>query len=217
MRVRAQIGMVLNLDKCIGCHTCSVTCKNVWTTRDGVEYTLIGTAHVSRSSAEAVRALATSDRFDAMLGWMSEEPMVPGKEYLIKQATKTVPGSVTTLRYQIDVNTLHRGDAPTLGLNEIGRCAVRLKQPVCFDDYRRNRGTGAFVMIDRLTNITVGAGMIVDRTSGDEPVEHWEDEPTGEKLRAVQAMLGQGLKKTEIARQLGISRSSVYEAIKLLP
>jgi len=125
-----------------------------------------------------------SDRFDAMVVWMSEDPMVPGKQYLIKQATKTVPGSVATLRYQIDVNTLHRRDAPTLNLNEIGRCRLRLNQPVCFDDYRRNRGTGAFVIIDRLTNITVGAGMIVDRTSGDQPPDHWEDEPAGGRLQA---------------------------------
>ena len=65
------------------------------------------------------------------------------------------------MRYQVDVNTLHRKDAPTLGLNEIGRCSITLSKPIAFDAYRRNRGTGAFIIIDRFTNRTVGAGMIV--------------------------------------------------------
>ncbi|MCH8148726.1 MAG: sulfate adenylyltransferase subunit CysN, partial [Planctomycetes bacterium] len=90
-------------------------------------------------------------KFDAMVVWMAEEPMVPGKPYIFKQATKTVPGAVNTLRYQIDVNTLHRLDAPTLGLNEIGRCEIDLNQPIAFDGYRRNRATGSFIIIDRLT------------------------------------------------------------------
>ena len=86
--------------------------------------------------------------------------MVPGKSYLIKQTTKMAPGQISTLRYQVDVNTLGRKDAPTLNLNEIGRCAITLNQPTAFDSYKRNRSTGAFIIIDRLTNATVGAGMI---------------------------------------------------------
>src|SRR5690606_15020330 len=66
------------------------------------------------------------EKFDATLVWMAEEPMVPGKQYLFKQATRTVSGSVGTLRHQIDINTLHRKDASTLGLNEIGRCQIKL-------------------------------------------------------------------------------------------
>ena len=115
------------------------------------------------------------DSFDATIIWMSEEPMVPGKQYLIKQTTKAVAGSISTLRYQIDVNTLHRQEAPTLGLNEIGRCQLQLNQPVAFDGYRNNHGTGAFVVIDRLTNVTVAAGMILLRTSG-EKIDHWDDQ-----------------------------------------
>jgi bifunctional enzyme CysN/CysC len=103
--------------------------------------------------------------------------MVPGKSYLIKQTTKTTSGSISTLRYQIDVNTLHRKDAPTLGLNEIGRCAIALSQPIALDSYRRNRGTGALIIVDRLTNATVAAGMILDRASADGRHDHWDDEP----------------------------------------
>jgi bifunctional enzyme CysN/CysC len=106
---------------------------------------------------------------------MSDKPMVPGKQYLFKQTTRTVSGAISTLRYQVDVNTLHRKDAPTLGLNEIGRCDVSLSEPVCFDSYRRNRATGSFIVIDRLTNSTVAAGMILDRTAGTGQNELWDD------------------------------------------
>ena len=116
-----------------------------------------------------------ADSFDATIVWMSEEAMVPGKQYLIKQTSKVVAGSVTTLRYQIDVNTLHRKDAPTLGLNEIGRCQVQLNQPIAFDGYRGNPGTGSFIVIDRISNVTVAAGMILERTPG-EKLDHWDDE-----------------------------------------
>jgi len=112
-------------------------------------------------------------RFEASLVWMSEEPLVPGKQYLFKQTSKMTPGAVSSLRYRIDVNTLHRQPAPTLGLNEIGRCAVTLTSPIAFDAYRRNRATGAFIMIDRVTNATVGAGMILDREPDEAAGDHW--------------------------------------------
>jgi bifunctional enzyme CysN/CysC len=116
-------------------------------------------------------------KFEAMIVWMAEEPMVPGKSYWVKQTTKQTPGQINTLRYQIDVNTLHRKDAPTLSLNEIGRCSLTLSQPISFDAYRRNRSTGAFILIDRLTNSTVGAGMILDRAANEGRHDHWDDEP----------------------------------------
>lgn len=116
-------------------------------------------------------------KFEAMVVWMAEEPMVPGKSYLFKQTSKQTPAQIGTLRYQIDVNTLHRKDAPTLALNEIGRCSLTLNQPICFDAYRRNRTTGAFILIDRLTNGTVGAGMILDRATNEGRHDHWDDEP----------------------------------------
>ena len=116
-------------------------------------------------------------KFDAMVVWMAEEALVPGKEYLFKQTTKLVPGKISALRYRVDINSLHREPAPTLALNEIGRCGITLTAPVAFDAYRRNRGTGGFIMIDRLTNATVAAGMILDREPADGRRDHWEDEP----------------------------------------
>ena len=123
-------------------------------------------------------------RFDAMIVWMAEQPLVPGKQYLFKQTTKQVSGTIDTMRYQVDVNTLHRRDAPTLGLNEIGRCAITLAEPIAFDDYRRNRGTGSLIVIDRLTNVTVGAGMIMARVTADRRHDHWDDEPASLRLHS---------------------------------
>lgn len=107
-----------------------------------------------------------SNRFEAMLVWMAEEPMTPGKDYLVKHLTRLVPGRISTLKYRIDVNTLHRDqDATELSLNEIGRVSITLARPVAYDPYRKNRTTGAFIIIDRMTNNTVGSGMILDRGS----------------------------------------------------
>ena len=122
----------------------------------------------------------SAEAYDATIVWMTEEPLVPGKQYWFKHASKLAAGSVSTLRYRIDVNTLHRQDADRLGLNEIGRCHVRLNQPIAFDGYRQNKGTGSFVVIDRMTNVTVGAGMILDRaTAGAE--DHWEDQSSASR------------------------------------
>jgi bifunctional enzyme CysN/CysC len=120
------------------------------------------------------------DKFEAMVIWMAEQPMVPGRQYLFKQTTKTAAGSISALRYQVDVNSLHRCDGATLQLNEIGRCQISLNQPIAFDGYRRNRTTGAFIIIDRITNGTVGAGMIMDRSTGDEGRPAWDEEPHSE-------------------------------------
>jgi bifunctional enzyme CysN/CysC len=113
--------------------------------------------------------------------------MVPGKTYLFKHTTQTLPGTIETLLYRIDVNTLHRSPAPNLELNEIGRVKISLNAPIHFDPYRSNRTTGAFVIIDRLTNATVAAGMIIDqdKASGARP-SVWDDEPATDKQTAVE-------------------------------
>ncbi len=107
------------------------------------------------------------DTFDAMLVWMAEEPMLPGKKYDIKRATSYVPGSIASITHRVDVNTLEQGAASSLQLNEIGKVKVALDAPIALDGYEHNRTTGAFIVIDRLTNGTVGAGMIIaDASSG---------------------------------------------------
>ena len=103
-----------------------------------------------------------STSFRTNLVWMDEEPMMPHKQYGFKFATKFVPGSVTDLEYQIDVNTLEHREAVRLNLNEIAVGQIKLTQTVACDPYAKNRATGAFVIIDRISNGTVGAGMIID-------------------------------------------------------
>lgn len=98
--------------------------------------------------------------FDATVVWMTEAALLAGKLYDFKLGGKTVSGRVTAFKHRIDVNTLQDIPAPGLELNEIGLCEISVDQPVCVDSYERNRGTGGFIVIDRLTNVTVGAGMI---------------------------------------------------------
>jgi bifunctional enzyme CysN/CysC len=100
---------------------------------------------------------------EAMVCWMSETPLRPGAKLALKHTTKSVRTLVRQLRYTLDVNTLHRHEGTTfLGLNEIGRLTLRTTAPLFADPYRRNRTTGGFVLIDEATNVTVGAGMILD-------------------------------------------------------
>ncbi|MDI1230308.1 MAG: sulfate adenylyltransferase subunit CysN [Methylobacter sp.] len=101
-----------------------------------------------------------SDKFKATIVWMAENALTSGKQYVIKLATRSVSGSVAMIHHRIDVNTLEHHDAVELHLNEIGSCTVSVNAPVVFDPYLTHKGTGSFIIIDRLTNSTVGAGMI---------------------------------------------------------
>ncbi|SFI88927.1 adenylylsulfate kinase /sulfate adenylyltransferase subunit 1 [Pseudomonas guineae] len=112
------------------------------------------------------------DSFDAMLVWMAEEPMLPGKKYDIKRATSYVPGSIASIAHRVDVNTLEEGAASSLQLNEIGQVRIALDAPIALDGYAHNRTTGSFIIIDRLTNGTVGAGMIIAEAVGGNSGHH---------------------------------------------
>jgi bifunctional enzyme CysN/CysC len=100
------------------------------------------------------------DQFAAHLLWMAPEPMLPGRSYLLRAGTKYVPARITTLKHKVDINTLEHIAAKTLALNEIGLCNIATATPVALDPYAQNRATGAFILIDRFTNATAGAGMI---------------------------------------------------------
>jgi len=118
----------------------------------------------------------TSDTVEAMLVWMAEEPMVPGKTYMMKHSAQLITGSIESLRYRIDMNTLRSSPSPQLNLNEIGRCRLSLNEPICFDPYKSNRSTGAVILIDRITNATVAAAMILDRSASGKKLAAWEEE-----------------------------------------
>jgi bifunctional enzyme CysN/CysC len=101
-----------------------------------------------------------ADQFSAHVLWMNEEPLLPGRSYLLRIGTRTLPAQVTTLKHKVDVHTLEHRPGRTLALNEIGFCNLSTASPVAFDAYAQNRRTGAFILIDRFTHATAGAGMI---------------------------------------------------------
>ncbi|HEY3309152.1 MAG TPA: sulfate adenylyltransferase subunit CysN [Desulfuromonadaceae bacterium] len=111
---------------------------------------------------------------EAHLVWMHDEPLQPGQLYLVKTASAVTPGRVTAVQYVVDVNTLEQKQEPTLGLNGIGVVRLELDRPVSFDPYRQNRETGSFIVIDRYTNATVAAGMVISA-----PVDHDAVQVTG--------------------------------------
>ncbi|MFC3390682.1 sulfate adenylyltransferase subunit CysN [Aidingimonas halophila] len=118
-----------------------------------------------------------SNAFEADIVWMHDTAMETGKLYDLKLATRDLSGTIQSIDYQIDVNTLEHKYADHLELNAIGRCRVELTSQVPVDDYRRSPGTGSFIAIDRLTNVTVGAGMIrrVAESGGSlEPQVDWQ-------------------------------------------
>ena len=130
-----------------------------------VTLTLVDEIDVSRGDmlAKPDDLPLVDTRFVADIVWMTETPLNPGRQYYLKLATKTVIGSISRIIFRIDINTLERHDARQLALNEIGRCEVALGAPIAFDPYKVCKGTGSFILIDRLSNVTVGAGMIVGK------------------------------------------------------
>ncbi len=165
----------------------------------------------------------SGDRFEAMLVWMSGEGMVPGKTYLFKHTTQTVPGSIDTLKYRVDVNTLHRAPAPALELNEIGRVSVTLSAPIHYDAYRNNRSTGAFIIVDRITNATVAAGMILDRDGDGHRRSVWDEEAavasSSEQVSVVStderaARYGQQPATVLLSGLTGSGKSSIAQAVE---
>ncbi len=103
-----------------------------------------------------------TSHFKATVVWMTEKPLVSGKQYNFKVGVSDSAGVLTAIDSQIDVNSLAENTASELRINEIGVCEFSLNKPVVFDAYKRNRSTGSFIIIDRLTNVTIGAGMITE-------------------------------------------------------
>ncbi|MDF1587680.1 MAG: sulfate adenylyltransferase subunit CysN [Gammaproteobacteria bacterium] len=107
-----------------------------------------------------------ASRFKATVVWMTEQPLVVGKHYNFKVGVSDSSGVMTAVDSQIDINSLAKKSATQLALNEIGECEFSLTKPIVFDPYKRNRTTGAFIIIDRLSNVTIGAGMITEAVAG---------------------------------------------------
>lgn len=134
------------------------------TTGQAITLTLTDEIDISRGdllTAPDARPLHTRHPV-VHLVWMHDESLQPGQLYLVKTASAVTPGRVTAVQYAVDVNTLEQTQVATLGLNSIGVVRLELDRPVSFDPYRHNRDTGSFILIDRYSNATVAAGMVID-------------------------------------------------------
>ena len=162
---------------------------------DGVVITLEDEIDISRGDMLVrVRNLPhSSNQLDATLCWMNEEPMkiewpvsnsFSGQWYWLQQSTRRVRASVQELNYRINVDTMHREDAQTLHLNEIGRGQIVTTEPLFFDSYQINRATGSFILIDPHTNNTVAAGMIRDRARRVSELVQKQEEREAPSLRS---------------------------------
>ena len=130
----------------------------------GQSVTLVLADEVDCSRGDVIAAAdqppQSADQFEATLVWMDEEAMVPGRAYWLKLATQTVSATIQPPKYEINVNTLEQLAAKTLELNAIGVAQLTTEKPVVFEPYADNRSLGGFILIDKLTNRTVGAGML---------------------------------------------------------
>jgi bifunctional enzyme CysN/CysC len=127
-----------------------------------VTLTLADEIDVSRGDVLAAAAAppAVANQFEATIIWMHDEPLLQGRAYLLKVGTKTVTATVAPIKYRVNVNTLEHLAAKKLELNDIGVCGLELNSPIAFEPYRDSRVLGGFILIDRLTNNTVGAGLL---------------------------------------------------------
>jgi len=128
-----------------------------------VTLTLADEIDISRGDVlvHADRLPRVAEAFDARMVWMQDRPLLPGRQYTLKLATSDLPATPETIHHRIDVNTLEHHPADKLELNEIGYCRFRAGRALVFDAYDSTPATGSFILIDRVSNLTVGAGMIV--------------------------------------------------------
>ena len=121
---------------------------------------------------------------EAVIVWMTEQPMTAGNKYLFKHTSNLIGGTISNLRYRVNINTIESEEARALNMNEVGRCHISLERAIPYDAYKKNRFTGGFIIIDRLTYNTVGAGMIIDReTAGEKERNFWDIEISDELLQ----------------------------------
>ena len=159
-----------------------------------ITLTLADEVDVSRgdviSSAEAPAGVA--DQFETTIVWMSDQPMLPGRPYWLKIGAKTVGATIAHPKYRLNVNTLEHLAAKKLELNEIGVCNIALDRPIAFDPYTENRDTGGFILVDRLSNNTVGAGLLHFALRRSHNI-HWQptdiDKPARSALKGQQACI----------------------------
>jgi bifunctional enzyme CysN/CysC len=150
-----------------------------------VTLTLAAEVDVSRGDVLAVAddPPQVADQFEATIVWLHEEPMLQGRAYLMKTGSRTVSATIAPLKHRVNVNTLEHEPAERLELNDIGVCELELDRAIAFEPYAANRTLGGFILIDRLSNNTVGAGLISFALRRSQNV-HWQALDVGKPLRA---------------------------------
>ncbi len=151
-----------------------------------VTVTLTDEIDISRGDllVDVDHAPTRAHEVDAMLVWMSTEELEPGRRYLLQSVNGTSSASVSSIRHRVDVDTLNEQQAVSLGLNDIARCAISSDRELLFDPYASNRQTGSFVLVDRLSNATVAAGMIIGASSA------WDRQPDASLHRQASSISG---------------------------
>ena len=152
-----------------------------------VTLTLTDEIDISRGDVIAIANAppAVADQFESTLVWMDDEPMLPGRPYLLKISARTVGASITEPKYKVNVNTLEHLAAKRLELNEIGVCNLSLDAAIAFDPYEDNRDLGGFILIDRMSNRTVAAGMLHFALRRSQNI-HWQALDIDRNARAAQ-------------------------------
>ncbi len=183
-----------------------------------VTLTLADEVDVSRGDVvvHVGQPLRRAHDVEAMVVWMSEQELVQGNQYLIQQGNRLVNASVSTVVHRVDVNTLDREPAVTLGLNDIARCVISADAELLFDPYRGNRATGSFILIDRLSNATVAAGMIIDADSAWDasPDEHLERQASEVAVEERAARYGQAPATVFLTGLTGAGKSTIGKALE---
>lgn len=152
-----------------------------------------------------------ADQFEAHIVWMSEEHLLPGRSYLLKCGTVTMTAQISNLKHKININTLQNAPGKVLELNEIGVCNLYLSKTISADPYRKNRVTGSFILIDRLTNATVGAGMINFALRRATNI-HWQSQEVTNEVRA--ALKGQHPCVVWLTGLSGSGKSTIANALE---
>ena len=155
----------------------------------GQSVTLTLTSEVDVSRGDVIAAgdapPQVASQFEAMIVWMHEEPLLQGRAYLMKCGARTVSATIAPIKHKINVNTLDELPAERLELNDIGVCELELDRPIPFEPYAQNRALGGFILIDRLSNSTVGAGLIRFALRRSQNV-HWQALDVDQQVRSRQ-------------------------------
>jgi bifunctional enzyme CysN/CysC len=178
-----------------------------------VTLTLKDEIDVSRGDVLAVAGdpPAVADQFEATLVWFDDEPMLPGRPYLLKLGTRTVAAQIAEPKYKVNVNSLEHLAATRLELNEIGVCNLSVDAPIAFDAYADNKDLGGFILIDRLSNRTVGAGMLHFALRRSQNI-HWQALDVNKSVRA--AAKGQKARVVWLTGLSGAGKSTIANLVE---